>query len=426
MKCGMHEVVITPTLGSFMPGYFGNRKSTGVKDELYAKALVIESNDELLCLISVDALFIPAKEAEAARKRLSKQWGIHEKQIMISATHSHTGPPVRKGDDGSPNEPYLSFLVDKMCDAAMMAYQKRRPAKLGIGSGEEKDISFNRRYVMKDGSVRTNPGFANQDQIVRPAGPIDLEVTVMRIDDIDGEPIGVVVNFACHTDTVGGTEYSGDYPAEMSRVLKQVLGPDVVCLFLLGACGNINHLDFMHGKAEQRQRHDAMGRILAGEALKVREKIHCIAEVPIQSSHSFYSFELRRPSQEEVEEAKRILQAEDAGNEHFFAKQMLLIDQLTDHAATAEIQAIRIGEWAIVGLPGEIFVEFGLDLKQHSPFSKTMINTLCNGSIYGYVCTREAYAQGGYEPRMKTFSRIPEHAGENFVQHALDLLRCMR
>src|SRR5690606_5821101 len=102
---------------------------------------------------------------------------------------------------------YLDFLVNKAADAAVLAYAQRREARIGAGSGTVEGIAFQRRYWMKDGTLRTNPGIGNPD-VDRPAGPTDPELTVVRIDAADGTPLGIVANYACHTDTVGGTEFS--------------------------------------------------------------------------------------------------------------------------------------------------------------------------------------------------------------------------
>lgn len=421
MNCGMYEVVITPPLGSPVPGQLHERTATGIKDDLYAKALVIESDDKFVVFIGVDALFVSGSVVEDVRKRLEQKLGLAPENVMISATHTHTGPPIRYGLDGAGSDEYLSFLTDRLVDVSVLAYHGRKPARIGVGSGHEADISFNRRYYMKDGSIMTNPGFGN-DQIVRPVGPKDPEVHVLRVDDLDGNPLGVVVNFACHTDTVGGSDISGDYPGEMSRMIKQVLGDDVVSLFMLGACGDINHHDFMH--ATERQTYDVMGRILAAEVLKVREKIKCVTSAPLYTARSYHKMALRKPTAEQIEEAKKILQS-DNQTEHFFARHILKTAEMTDHGAIAEIQAIAIGNWAFAGLPGEIFVNFGLTLKERSPFTHMFVNTICNGSIYGYVCTAEAYEQGGYEPRLKTNSRFPYDTGDKLVENALQLLQNM-
>src|SRR5690554_5997301 len=116
------------------------------------------------------------------------------------------------------------------------------PSKIGTGRGYVDNIAFNRRYFMKDGSVKTNPGVLNPN-IDKPAGPIDPDVLVMKIEDMDGNILGAVVNFACHLDVVGGNEYCADYAGELSKTLKSFYGKDFITLFLTGLSGNINHIN---------------------------------------------------------------------------------------------------------------------------------------------------------------------------------------
>lgn len=427
-KCGMSEVVVTPPLGSHMPGYLTDRYSTDVKDELYAKALVIESEETTMAIIVVDALSLQREHVEKIRERVSQFTPLQPEQMMISATHTHTGPPMRPAFDGSMDETYNQFFIKKIADAAILAYQKLEPANIGCGRGQEDGIAFNRRFWMKDGTLRTNPGFDNPD-LDRVAGPTDPEVLVLRIDDLNGNPIGVVTNFACHTDTVGGTENCADYPGELSRTIKKVLGDHTVSLFILGTCGNINHCDFTKPKQIKPDHYRKMGRILAGEVLKVREKIDYFGPEKLGTAkieQTFFTAPYTYPTEQQIKEARLVLAAETSTDrDRFFADHLLkVIDDPVD-SVQAEIQAFRLGDLAVVGLPGEIFVEFGLSIKKDSPYAFNIMNTLCNGSVRGYVCTREAYEQGGYEPSLKKGNRHHPGNGELFVEHALGLLKKM-
>ncbi|MDF2671392.1 MAG: Neutral ceramidase [Paenibacillus sp.] len=430
VHCGMSEVVITPPLGSSIPGYLDERKSTHIIDELYAKAIVADTGDGLLAMVVVDALYLRQIEVERIRERIQLFVPITADRIMISATHTHTGPPIRHGFDDSLNQSYLDYMVDRTADAVIQAYVQRQPARIGSGRGYEPDIAFNRRFFMKDGSVQTNPGCQNPE-IDRPTGPTDPEVLVVRIDDEAGQPIGVITNFACHTDTVGGLGTSADFPGELSRSLKESLGSQVISLFVLGACGNINHVDVTKPRTSiQKKHYIKMGRILAGEVLKVREKITpAEANVDMQQAalQTFFPIEYRRPTPEASEQARQLIASgASAGRDRFFAEQLLLVNDNPQHIAEIEVQAFRLGELAIVGLPGEIFVEFGLKLKADSPFPYTMVNTLCNSSTIGYVCTKEAYEQGGYEPKLRNSHRNPPGAGDLFIEKAAGLLREMQ
>jgi neutral ceramidase len=427
MNIGMSEVNITPPLGSHIPGYFHVREASEVLDELYAKALVIEENDITLAFVVLDIISLEQQANQAIRERIMEHTGIPHDHIMISCTHTHTGTPRPiSGED-----PYYELLERKAADSAILAFHRRRPAKIGFGRGEEKDIAFNRRFFMKDGFVKTNPGLKNPD-IVKVAGPIDPEVTVMRIDDLEGNPIGVVSNYACHTDTVGGDAFSADFPGYIGTTVKKHLGADVVSLFFQGACGDINHVDVSGNTQRAKgQHHTTMGRILGAEVLKVREKIQTSTETAgLGARTRRLDVSTRIPSKQEVEAARETLDAvKDLKEEQYTNRQIkdTKIARSTLHSyanepvvRTYEVQAMHIGDMGIVALPAEMFVEFGLEIKQKSPFSVQMINELSNGSGNGYICTKKAYTEGGYET---TGQKFAIGTGERVVVTALELLR---
>jgi neutral ceramidase len=426
MKCGMSEIVITPPLGNFIPGYFHERKSTGIKDDLYAKAMVLEVNNDTVAFIVLDIIDLTRKVVQQIRDRVNTYTGIASSRIMLTATHTHTGGPIIPGFSGNINDEYLSLLADKAADAAIIAFNNRKEANIGFGLGSESDIAFNRRFFMKDGFVRTNPGIGNPN-IDKVEGSIDPQVSVIRIDDKEGNPIGVVSNYACHTDVVSGTEYSADYPGEISRVIKRVLGNHVISLFLMGASGNINHID-VSGKMKLLPDHyKKMGKVLAAEIIRVREKIKFSDKIELDVKQDVFSVSLRHPSDAEVEAARSLLQSGSQDQvELAFAQQIAKIIESNKQTEEIEIQAFKIGELAIVALPAEIFVEFGLQIKEDSPFKLNMIGELANGSGSGYVCTLQAFELGGYEPRITSSSRLAREAGDIFVQKTLNLLNQMK
>ncbi|WP_158606376.1 neutral/alkaline non-lysosomal ceramidase N-terminal domain-containing protein [Paenibacillus ginsengarvi] len=423
IRCGMAEVEITPKLGSVIPGYFGPRHASGVKDSLYAKSLVVESGENTVVIVVLDSIFVPESVTQTIRERVAEDTGIGAAAVLVSATHTHTGGPVSTGFGSVEDPAYLAWAAQKAADSVLLAYRTRKEARIGFGRGHEADIAFNRRFWMKDGSFRTNPGVSNP-LIDRAAGPIDPEVLVMRIDDAAGNPIGVVTNYACHTDTVGGAELCADYPGELSRCVKRELGEQAVSLFLLGACGDINHIDVSGKYRKGADHYRWMGRILGAEAIKVREKIRVSDSAPVAALSETFTLKLRSPSQERIDEARRIIETgTDDTRTALYAREIARIaDENPPVEATVEVQAVRIGELAIAGLPGEIFVEFGLDIKRRSAFGYTMIDTLSNGTIRAYICTREAYRQGGYEPQMTFRNRFPEETGERLVESAARLL----
>jgi len=222
IRCGMSEVDITPPLGLPIPGYFRPRTATGVLDELCAKAMVVDDGNRKIAFVVVDAIALERAEVERIRRRVEQWTGIAPHHVMVSATHTHTGGPVYRQPPYD-HEEYLSMVAQKAADAIVLADQRLRPAQIGFGREKVKGVSFNRGYFMKDGTLMTNPGVLNPD-IVGPEGPVDDELAVIRVDDAQGNPIGAVINFALHLDTVGGNLYSADYPGHISRVLKATIG----------------------------------------------------------------------------------------------------------------------------------------------------------------------------------------------------------
>lgn len=428
LKIGLAEVNITSPLGMQIPGYGPKpRLSTGVKDELFAKAMVIESGETVLAFIVIDIISLELDSSERIRKRVSEYTGMAAEQVMIGCTHTHTGPP-RPADAAALS--YYPTLEAKAADAAILAYGRREEARIGFGRGSEDSVAFNRRFFMKDGTVRTNPGILNPD-IDRPEGPIDPEVLVLRIDNAQGEPLGIVSNYAVHTDCVGGTEYSGDYPAYISRTIKQQFGDSVVSLFFQGACGNINHID-VQGRHDPKviPHRIRMGDILGLEISKVRNKTKAdVAETGLAVASRFVTVSERALRKHEIEWAEHTRALlKDIPEEELNSRQAMEKARAEKRLASIgqplptreyEVQVAAIGELAVVALPAEMFVEFGLEIKEKSPFAYTMINELSNGSGNGYVCTPAACDRGGYEP---TGAMFAEDAGDLFVQAALELL----
>lgn len=432
MRIGLAEVNITPPLGMQIPGYGPKpRLATGMKDELFAKAAVIESGETVLAFIVIDIISLELDSSTRIRNRVYEYTGIPAEQVMVSCTHTHTGPP-RPVDAVALS--YYPTLEAKSADAAILAWGKREDARIGCGRGSEDSVAFNRRFFMKDGTVQTNPGILNPN-IDRPEGPIDPEVLVIRIDNARGEPLGIVSNYAVHTDCVSGTEYSGDYPATISRTIKQLYGESVVSLFFQGACGNINHID-VSGRHDPKviPHRVRMGSILGLEISKVRDKTKTAwSDVQLFVASRIVNVSERALRKHEIEWAENTLAAlkgisDDSlsskqAMEKTRAEQRLVSIRQPLHSRDYEIQVSAIGDLAVVALPAEMFVEFGLEIKERSPYAFTIINELSNGSGNGYVCTPAAYDRGGYEP---TGTKFTEEAGDLFVRSALELLNELR
>ncbi|MCL6505823.1 MAG: hypothetical protein K6T59_02260 [Bryobacteraceae bacterium] len=435
LRVGAASVKITPPVGVPLAGYYNVRLATGVHDELYAKALVLESGGSRAALVACDLIALEQDLVEAARALIEKATGIPGEHVMISATHTHTGPLLNPRFlsliEGAPRqaaERYRALLPSRIAEAVRLAEAALTPARAWLHTGREETVSFYRRFLMKDGTVRFNPGKLNPD-IVQPVGEPDPEVPVVYFDTPDGGPLATYVNFALHLDTVGGTQYSADYPYTLARLLGKIKGSGMLTLFTLGAAGNINHIDVR--SAEPQKGHaeaQRIGTILAGEVVKSYARLRPAPTNPLRGVSR--PVQLPVPSLDAGSVEKAQAKARLFGKpgappflDMVAALRTLDIADFRRQPLTAEVQVLALGDqMAWVGLPGEIFVELGVAVKKASPFPHTIVVGLANGSI-GYVPTQKAFAEGGYEV---ISARCAPGCGELLADAAIRLLRELR
>ena len=415
LKVGAAEAVITPTLSSPMAGYFYDRTAQGVHDDLKAKAILFQQSGKTIGLVACDLINLPRSIVDRAKALIEQRTGIPPEHLIISATHAHTGPRRQ--------ESYDDWLVEKIADAVQMASGRPTPARIDFGVGEEKRLAFHRRFWMKDGSLRTNPGKLNPD-IVQPAGGIDPSVPVLTISRPNGEPIAAVVNSALHLDTIGGDSISADFPYYLSSILSRVMGPQMLTLYTTGACGNINHWD-VHNEDPQRSFAEAerIGTMLAGEVLKVTTMVKPVRVDRIDGLLEEVTLPLISYTEEDLVKAREIIKTPNPPGvdfvlERVWALKVLDVANREQPTVSTCVQALRLGDVAFVAAPCELFHELGLDIKRRSPFPHTVVIELANDNI-GYVPRREDYKNGGYEV---VNSRLAPGCGEQLVETALGLL----
>jgi neutral ceramidase len=429
---GASAVKITPPVGSAMAGYFHNRGAEAVHDDLYAKSLVIEKDGVRAALVVCDLISIPRDVTEQVRAIVARDPGIRGSNVMISATHAHTGPVMASEADAY-NLPagmrkiaseYSQSLPGKIVESIRMATKNMQSARISAAAGTENTLAFNRRFFMKDGTVGWNPGKKNP-AILRPTGPVDPEVPVVYFESNEGRPVATYVNFTMHLDTVGGLEFSADYPYTLARLLAAVKGPEMVTIFSIGTAGNINHID-VGDPGPQSGHYEAarIGTVLAAEVLKTCRHLQPVAADRIQGKNEVIKLPLPSVTPADVQWAREIrakFGKPDAAPfmDQVRADKFMAVSARQGKPIEAEVQVIALGnQLAWVGLPGEVFVELGLAIKRASPYPLTIVAELANDDI-GYVPNREAYPQGAYEP---VSARVAQGSGEMLVDTAVRLL----
>ncbi|MCX6376714.1 MAG: hypothetical protein NTU88_11895, partial [Armatimonadetes bacterium] len=203
--------IINPPMGTSLGGYFYPRPCTRVHDDILEKALVLDDGHTKAASVDCDLQAIESTEVNAARDIASKATGIPAEHIMVSATHTHTGPQVRRRRTVPVNESYLAELPGMIAQAVIEAHERLQPATLRLGEECEDRIVFNRRYRFADGRVVFNPR-KQAEGVLGPDGPTDPQINMLRVDGEDGLPIAILANYQMHPDVMSGCEVSADFP----------------------------------------------------------------------------------------------------------------------------------------------------------------------------------------------------------------------
>jgi len=425
LKAGAARSNITPPLGTLLAGSFSARKSVDVHDELHAKALVLDNGETRIAIVVCDLIAAPRKYLDKSKELIQERCGIPPENVLISCTHTHTGPSSC-GLLGTPGEPeYMEWATVKIADSVQLALNRLQPARLGYGVGREPGQVFNRRFRMKDGTVRMNPGRLNPD-IVEPVGPTDPDVGVLVVESADGEPICLLANYALHYVGGGrGTSISADYFAFFGDAVRKMTGKDFVVMMSNGFCGDINNVDVSSEtpKGPPYSQAHQVARILAAEAVKVWKEMQFADEVDLEAALSELTITRRPITPEQVAEAKEKLKTlpEKDVRGRVYANEIIYLSEWPEEEQTW-VQVLAVNDLALVGCPGEMFVELGLEIKRRSPAGTTFTIELAN-DYAGYIPTVKAFDEGGYETWFARSSRMVPETGPQMVEEACRLLQ---
>ena len=427
LRAGFSRVNITPSMGIPMLGYYIERRAEGVLDELEVNALALSINDELAILVSVDICELEEFLIQNIEDKVSSTLGLKKEQLFIHTTHTHTGPgkSLTYGYDDKLLDEYFNNLYSKITDAIYLAIQDLKPARVGFGRGIAPKVAFIRRFLMKDGTVETNPGVDNPN-ILRPLSDVDDRVEVLRIDRNDDSI--VVINFGLHPDTVGGSKISGDWP-NFARYYVEKTIDGVKCIFFNGAQGDVNHVnvrptggDFngLHedfdGCSRGYEHTKHIGRVVAGAVLQAYDKVNYVEVDSLKSIRKTIHVPSNMPTKEELKVALEYDRLHKEGRDDMIPyKGMMLTTVVAEASRMVSLQngpttfpvtlsIVKIGNLAFVGCQGEPFTDVGRLLKDIKGFDKIFPCCLVNGGE-GYYPTAKAYDEGGYEARSSKFKK---------------------
>lgn len=442
LQIGMAELEITPSVGMRLCGTFHERLSTGVHDPLMVRSIVFSQADLSFALAGCDLAMISPSVASQARTQIAASCGLSPNHVLIHGSETHNGPDyfgefreafhrralaVHGHDPAEPGN-FPKTLAESIAAAVCQAHANRRPASLSFAHSQCEGIAFYRRFRMKDGTIGWNPGKVNPE-IVAPTGSTDTSVPVLAIhQEGRDKPTGILTGFAMHLAILNDSEYGADYPFYLTRGLRTRIVPDLFVHFMQAPCCEVNHIDV---SSEQRQGGHAwaehVGESLAAVVDNAMPNLDSLDNPNLAARSKTVTLQLRQYPPDVVARQQEIW----FGNR----RQGLAFLDLV-HAATVSgiydrheggplpvlLQAFRLdAHTAIIGLPSEVSVEFGLRIKEQSPFKHTIAVQLSNDWC-GYIPPRRIFDEGHYEA---VVAKIQPGEGERLAEEAVKLLHAL-
>ena len=442
---------ITPPLGIDISGYFVVRLADGVLDPLEACAVAITKGDKTAIMVSLDLCYTQTPYTTEVRQAVAEKTGVAPEAVYIHSTHTHTGPVTTTRDLDSMTAQrqdlvleYRDFLKEKIVEVSVAALADRRPAKMGIGVGKAENVAFVRRFRMKDGSAKTNPG-VNNPEILHPIGDVDERVNLVRFDRIGAGSIALV-NFANHPDVVGGCKLSGDWPSFTRRFTERAI-ENTKCIFFNGAQGDVNHVN-VHPKAGDfndmfndfdgcsrgygHARH--IGRVVAGAVMQIWDKVEYIDEGELRFIQKTVNIPSNMPDPADMPLAHKYHELHLAGKDSEIPYEAMMLTTVVaeaDRMVRLEhgpeffpmiFTAIALGDVVFFGIPGEPFTGIGRGIKSAEGWKMICPTCLTNGSE-GYFPMMDSYDEGGYEARSSNFKA---GVAEKIIEEGLKILEEIR
>ena len=460
LRAGVMRVDITPPIGLTMAGYGGrDRPAEGIREPLSAIALAFEQGDRRCALVTADLIGIPRAVADKVRERVAALCELSAADVFVSATHTHWGPalspsgylPVHLQKTISPE--YVADTALRLAGAVVQAWNSREPVLARAGTGEADRVSFCRRPVGSDGKVVMQLTMAPEaalaaceagsrlartwiaggpagERLSEPlallggarAGVSDTALPVLELRRADGTPLAVHFAFGCHAVCGAGEEafyqYSPDWPGYARQAVERLVG--CPALVMAGCCGD------QVPRVRQGDARERIGQSIGAEAVRVCR----LLDGPPVGPLGVAAGTIRIPVRDDlptVEEARAALAAKSdpTGTGAVTERQLLAMAEACEGLEFQEYEVWAMGlgaEWGLVGLPGEIFEEIGLQIRQRSPFTHTAVVELALDSP-GYFPTDAARDEGGYEP---TWSTAGKGAEAVLVEGALAVLEAAR
>jgi hypothetical protein len=389
LTAGTASADITPPEGAIIacfPDRSGDqpvpRRAEGAHDRLEARVLALSDGDQCITLCALDLSGIRRSEVLRIRERAGRiAPELAGPGLVLACSHTHSGPDSLYLFGGSPEDPWVDEMVEAVSDAIARAHSERRPARLSIGRAPLA-LSHNRRCVGPEGAARMvsehEPGLTE--------GPVDPDLTVLRVDGTDDAPLALAFHFTAHSLTLGpgNMRFSADYPGVARAIIDEALS-GATSLFLNGAAGNIHPRQCLRS---DREATEAIGGELGRAVVRLVRELSEIEAPTVSTASHTLTFPNRMDPSLEV---------------------------------PVEVACVRVGPLVMGVAPGEYFVEFQLRFRERVTADYATLIGYANGWP-GYIPTRKSYAEGGYgvdeyagDPAELSRTCLPPGAGESIL-----------
>ena len=414
---GIAESNYTPEVGLDLVGNYrgDDYASRGIHDSLYARAIVAQGeNGETAAILTVDICYFGKESVDYMREYITSKTGIPAENVMIMATHTHSGP------ESDLDAPKAKEYLLTAADAVIKAKENLAPSKVAVGKSSEDRISHVRRLLAKDGTIHMTWENMDTALIESTLGKKDSEVITFTVSQ-KGKEIGSIVNFGCHATCLTGDNwlYSADYPGYLVESIRKVKGDNYLPIFLNGPNGNVTQIDYKIGHIYTFQETQRVGYLLGISALQaINNQETMKGEGIVKVSREFVPLKHRTISEEQLVWARKEMEKVaregmpplqvDGLPDAFYAEEWLKMHKIEDQVDSIEVMVTRIGDLAFVGLPSEPFAEIGIDIKAKSPCPNTMVMGLTNDEV-GYFPTKNSYKDGpkGFLPMISGYETTP-------------------
>lgn len=447
LKVGVAETTINPRLGMQIDGNIGAyRPAQFIIDDLYARSIVFQQADKRFLLLSMELLAITSEWSESIRDFAAGELGFDRDAVAVHVVQNHSAPSmgqimlsdrheaakkypwIRGSDPG-----YGPLAMEKIKPMIRAAAADPQPVRLVFGSALESRVSFNRRIAMRDGTSEMGLGGKPGNPLFR-EGPSDPEVGVALFTTPEIRTVAALLHHTSHpVHWIPHHAVHSDWPGAWAGEFRRTLVPSAIPLVLNGCCGNVIHHDSLNPHREDTPQ--SMAKLLTEAARAALSNPYFSHDEPVMAYKTIrFGIPFRQFPEKVFEDAHKLIAENpepmwtDSTHTRFkwdwhFAASLVDLEHVlaTQKEFEYEIQALRLGNLAILVLPGEPFVEAQLEIKQRSPAARTFVAHMSNRYV-GYIPTAEAIKRGGYETTPCSSSKLAPEALQTITDRSVELL----